>query len=45
MTNPLYHKAENFSTNKTWHKKWAVKIQHFPMSPKFDMWVDKGPTI
>jgi hypothetical protein len=30
---------------KTWHKKWAVKIQHFPMSPKFYMWVDKGPTI
>jgi hypothetical protein len=25
---------------KTWHKKWAVKIQHFPISSKFDMWVD-----
>jgi hypothetical protein len=24
---------------KTWHKKWAVKIQHCPMSSKFDMWV------
>ena len=22
------------------HKKWAVKIQHCPMSSKFDMWVD-----
>ena len=26
---------------KTRHKKWAVKIQHCPMSSKFDMWVDK----
>jgi hypothetical protein len=25
---------------KTRHKKWAVKIQHFPISSKFDMWVD-----
>jgi hypothetical protein len=25
---------------KTRHKKWAVKIQHCPMSSKFDMWVD-----
>ena len=25
---------------KTWHKKWAVKIQHCPISSKFDMWVD-----
>jgi hypothetical protein len=22
------------------HKIWAVKIQHYPMSSKFDMWVD-----
>ena len=22
------------------HKKWAVKIQHCPISSKFDMWVD-----
>jgi hypothetical protein len=21
---------------KTWLKKWAVKIQHFPISSKFD---------
>jgi hypothetical protein len=26
---------------KTRHKKWAVKIQHCPISSKFDMWVDK----
>jgi hypothetical protein len=26
---------------KTWHKIWVVKIQHFPISSKFDMWVDK----
>ena len=25
---------------KTWHKKWAVKIQHCPISSKFYMWVD-----
>jgi DUF1365 family protein len=25
---------------KTRHKKWAVKIQHCPISSKFDMWVD-----
>jgi hypothetical protein len=25
---------------KTQHKKWAVKIQHCPISSKFDMWVD-----
>ena len=25
---------------KTWHKIWAVKIQHCPISSKFDMWVD-----
>jgi hypothetical protein len=25
---------------KTQHKKWAVKIQHRPISSKFDMWVD-----
>jgi hypothetical protein len=25
---------------KTWHKKSAVKIQHCPISSKFDMWVD-----
>ena len=24
----------------TRHKIWAVKIQHFPISSKFDMWVD-----
>jgi hypothetical protein len=24
---------------KTWHKKWAVKNQHFPISSKFGMWV------
>jgi hypothetical protein len=22
------------------NKKWAVKIQHCPISSKFDMWVD-----
>ena len=25
---------------KTRHEKWAVKIQHCPISSKFDMWVD-----
>jgi hypothetical protein len=25
---------------KTRHKKWAVKLQHCPISSKFDMWVD-----
>jgi hypothetical protein len=25
---------------KTWHKKCEVKIQHCPISSKFDMWVD-----
>jgi hypothetical protein len=25
---------------KTRHKKWAVEIQHCPVSSKFDMWVD-----
>jgi hypothetical protein len=25
---------------KTRHKKWAVKIQHYPISSKFYMWVD-----
>ena len=25
---------------KTRHKKSAVKIQHCPISSKFDMWVD-----
>jgi hypothetical protein len=25
---------------KTLHKKWAVKIQHCPISSKFYMWVD-----
>jgi hypothetical protein len=24
---------------KTRHKIWAVKIQHFPISSKFDIWV------
>jgi hypothetical protein len=24
---------------KTWYKKWGVKIQHCPISSKFDMWV------
>ena len=27
-------------TAKTRYKKWAVKIQHCPISSKFDMWVD-----
>jgi hypothetical protein len=27
-------------TAKTRHKIWAVKIQHFSISSKFDMWVD-----
>jgi hypothetical protein len=27
---------------KTRHKKWAVKIQHCPISLKFDMWVDNN---
>ena len=31
---------------KTWHKIWAVKIQHCPISSKFDMWVDNDvPTL
>jgi hypothetical protein len=31
---------------KTQHKIWAVKIQHFPISSKFDMWVDNNvPTL
>jgi hypothetical protein len=25
---------------KTWHKKWVVKIQHCPISSKFDMLVN-----
>jgi hypothetical protein len=25
---------------KTRYKKWVVKIQHCPISSKFDMWVD-----
>ena len=25
---------------KTRHKKWAIKIQHYPMSSKFDIWID-----
>jgi hypothetical protein len=25
---------------KTRHKKWSVKLQHCPISSKFDMWVD-----
>ena len=25
---------------KTRHKKWAVKIQHCPISSKFYLWVD-----
>jgi hypothetical protein len=25
---------------KTRYKKWAVKIQHCPISSKFDMWLD-----
>jgi hypothetical protein len=28
------------------HKIWAVKIQHCPISSKFDMWVDNDvPTL
>ena len=27
---------------KTRHRIWAVKIQHFPISSKFDMWVDNN---
>jgi hypothetical protein len=30
---------------KTQHKIWAVKIQHFPISSKFDMWVDNDVPI
>ena len=31
---------------KTRHKKWAVKIQHCPISLKFDMLVDNNvPTL
>jgi hypothetical protein len=31
---------------KTRHEKWAVKIQHCPISSKFDMWVDNDvPTL
>ena len=25
---------------KTWHKIWAVKIQHCRISSKFDIWID-----
>ena len=33
-------------TAKTRHKKWAVKIQHYPISLKFYMWVDNDvPTL
>ena len=28
------------AAKKTRHNKWAVKIQHCPISSKFDMWVD-----
>ena len=27
---------------KTRHKKWVVKIQHCPISSKFDIWVDNN---
>jgi hypothetical protein len=31
---------------KTRYKKWVVKIQHCPISSKFDMWVDNDvPTL
>jgi hypothetical protein len=30
---------------KTRHQKWAVKIQHCPISSKFDMWVDTPPSF
>jgi hypothetical protein len=31
---------------KARHKKWAVKIQHCPISSKFGMWVDNDvPTF
>ena len=31
---------------KTQYKKWAIKIQHYPISSKFDMWVDNDvPTL
>jgi Zn ribbon nucleic-acid-binding protein len=31
---------------KTRHKIWAAKIQHCPISSKFDMWVDNDvPTL
>jgi hypothetical protein len=31
---------------KTRHKIWGVKIQHCPISSKFDMWVDNDvPTL
>jgi hypothetical protein len=31
---------------KTRHEIWAVKIQHFPISSKFYMWVDNDvPTL
>ena len=30
---------------KTRHKKWAVKIQHCPISSKFDMCVDNDVPI
>ena len=31
---------------KTRHKVWTVKIQHCPISSKFDMWVDNDdPTL
>jgi hypothetical protein len=30
---------------KTRYKKWAVKIQHCPISSKFDMWVNNDRTM
>jgi hypothetical protein len=33
-------KSNNEMADKTRHQKWAVKIQHCPISTKFDMVVD-----
>jgi hypothetical protein len=32
--------VEFLRSAKIRYKKWAVKIQHCPISSKFDMWVD-----
>jgi hypothetical protein len=42
----ISNNVEFLMAAKTRHKKWAVKIQHCPISSKFDMWVDNDvPTL